>query len=163
MQFNVFYFVVRFIRVGIALLFLAGGYISRNIILLSFLFVVMGLVLLTGAFTPYQNNARKMKRQLTNGYPQTEYRFKDNVLIAKNQYVNKEFGYNEVQCVFEDSKYYYLFMNNTSAHMIDKKTIENAENFGLFLVEKTGCKIKKGFADFWKESKKTLWSANKSI
>lgn len=103
------------------------------------------LCLAAGSFTlvsldaPARQLGAQVVKSLKGKFPRMEYGFGEASVQLTGDTNVQSLGYNEIIRLYEDRDYFYLFIENRSAYMLDRSTVKpEQEGFKAFLQEKTG-------------------------
>lgn len=145
---------------SIVMLFLSvSGNFSQTT---SLVLVFIGCWAFTGMNVPADRNAKKIIDMAKGDFPASRYIFEDVIRIIGDGQETK-LAYSDIYSLICDGPYLYLFLNQSSAYMIDLKEMDEASQNRLktLLCEKTGLQIERpgslmtlNLATFLKKRKK---------
>ena len=96
-----------------------------------------GCILITGIDAPPRRTARTLLNQLNGKYPQLCYLFADEGFSSTEEEERR--GYGSVLRLIDDGRYFYIYVDEAKAYMVDRSTAApSAEGLRSFLEEKTG-------------------------
>ena len=99
--------------------------------------IFAGCVLITGIDAPSRRTAKALISQINGKYPEFEYTFTDSGFSSNEE--KKECPYSTVLRLIDDGHYYYIYVSEDKAYMVEKSTImpSCSSGFQHFLSEKT--------------------------
>ena len=102
--------------------------------------VFLGCLCLWFSKAPAQVTANRMVEAIRGKYPRTELYFREEGVAVTDGKDWFRMDYEMIQRVVEDKEFYYLWLTRATSYMIDKTTVEPADQkaFKAFLEQKTG-------------------------
>jgi len=106
---------------------------------LQILFIAAGCFILVGLGSPPKRLAEQVIKNLRGNFPKMGYVFTDASVQLTGADAATELKYKEILLLVEDPRYFYIFIQNRSAYMLDRSSVKpDAEAFKAFLSKKTG-------------------------
>ena len=102
--------------------------------------VFLGCLCLWFSKAPAQVTANRMVEAIRGKYPRTELYFREEEVAVTDGKDWFYMDYEVIQRVVEDKGYFYLWLSHATSYMVDKATLEPADQkaFKAFLEAKTG-------------------------
>lgn len=137
MQYRTFQAGKRLGLFAAAVLLLLAGFSLGLASVAGLLCFFVGCVLITGFDAPPRRTARALLTQLDGKYPLLRYEFTDEGFSSTEEEGRR--GYGSVLRLIDDGSYFYIYVDEAKAYMVDRSTPEpSAEGLRSFLEEKTG-------------------------
>lgn len=136
----------KFKKVGYLLIALGGVMFAMfEQSAVAILPVMIGCWLLVLPGNTAKMRAKQMARSLQGKAPVIEYRLGHDGFSVKNDQQQGEADYDSIVNIAEDDRYFYLFINSLTAHVLKKTdfTIGDAATFREFIESRTAMKLKK--------------------
>ena len=103
------------------------------------LLLVVGSFAIVGLNTPPKQLADQVIRSLNGKFPKISYRFTEAEILLKGTDTSEPQAYDRIIRLTETPDYLYLFIENRSAYMIDRKTVKpDCEGLMALLSRRTG-------------------------
>ena len=101
--------------------------------------VAIGCFMVVGVNTPEKYMGKKIVQSMNGRFPKLQYDFNFSNIKVKGADTISRVGYHEIIRLVEEENYLYLFLENKSAFMVDKKTVKpKVDNLKELLSEKVG-------------------------
>ena len=139
-QYDAFRPASYYVMLVVSLGFLAAGVFAPSLSQgIKILFLVIGSFTIVSLNAPARQLAEQVIKSLNGRYPKFEYRFGEASVQLTGSEPSAELRYGDVIRLHEDAQYLYLFIENKSAYMLDKKTVKpDMDTLKSFISGKTG-------------------------
>lgn len=136
-QYNCFQFKSKLIRVVIAIILIAYGLYADQSMVTPMICLILGCLMIANVNLRPRVRAGNIIEQLNGQFPHSDYRFTSTGFADGKD--GQEIPYRKLIRLVEDKSYFYLYVSEESAYMVDKATVSGGsiESFKDFLCAKT--------------------------
>ena len=134
----------RVVRGVIAMIPVLIGYFVGFDRLGGILLLVLGVMIYCTTGNMYERDAEKAYQMTPEKYRRVNYYFRENDLLVESGGAQRATPYADIIGLISDGTYYYLFVNQSQAYMMQLKNAsrKDEDHFEAVLQEKTGQKWK---------------------
>ena len=139
-QYNCFQFKSKLIRVALSIILIAYGLYADQSMITPIICLILGCLLIANVNLRPRVRASKIIEQMQGHFPRSDYRFTTTGFTDGKG--GQEVSYGKLIRLVEDRSYFYLYVSEESAYMVDKSTVSggSVENFKDYLCAKTSLK-----------------------
>ncbi len=136
-QYNCFQFKGKIIRVVIAVALIAYGLYADQTMITPIVCLILGCLLIANVNLRARVRANKVIEHLKGNYPKSAYSFTAKGFSDEKD--GKIIPYDQIIKLVEDREYFYLYISEESAYMVDKSTVSggSVDEFKDYLSRRT--------------------------
>lgn len=140
--------------VGLGALLIVSGFLIQVFIpsVVATVLILIGCLIITNAEYPAKNDARKVLQQMGDSFPTIQLCFSNSYISIHTPLQTGTIEYDLIKRIAEDKSYYFLFLGDHSAYVVDKAGFSHGDvsKFPNFIQEKTGVSIEQSYG-FWRK------------